>query len=201
MEICRCIGVDRASSFVFVHQVTRSDTSVLRQVGPGLVLILIGERDADNQLTATRLVVIAAYAADQELSREGVLMNAIAQSIPTSTPTVVPTPVDRIDVQIVSVTSHAATKSLAVSLRIFNARQSTISIGPDALWVALGYSPHPPGPRVPAEGLTPFDLLPGQAVNLTVRFPWSGEPYVTVGIQIQPDGIYLYGVQIASGAR
>jgi hypothetical protein len=183
--------------FVSTAQVTRSDTSVLRQVGPGLVLILIGERDVDNQLTATRMLVTAAYAADQELSREGVLMNTIAQSMPTSTPTAMPTPVDRIDVQMVSVTSHAPTKSLTVSLRIFNARQSSITIGPDALWVALGYSPRPPGPRIPAEGLTPFGLLPGQAVNLTVHFPWSGEPFATVGTEIGNDGTYQFAVQLA----
>lgn len=186
--------------FVSASQVTRSDTSVLRQIGPGLVLILIGERDADNQLTATRMVVTAAYAADQELSREGVLMSTIAQSIPTSTQTPVPTPVERIDVQMVSVTSHVLTKSLTVSLRIFNARQRTISIGPDALWIALGYSPHPPGPRVPAEGLTPFDLLPGQAVNLTVRFPWSGEPYATIGTDLGLEGMYQFAVQLLSAS-
>ncbi len=41
---------------------------------------------------------------------------------------------------------------------------------------------------------TPFDLLPGQAVNLSVSFPWGGEPYASLGT----DGL---GESAATDAR
>jgi hypothetical protein len=53
-----------ALRFTFEQHLTvsRSDTGIFRQVGPGLVLVLIGERDANNALTATRIVITATYA-------------------------------------------------------------------------------------------------------------------------------------------
>jgi hypothetical protein len=183
--------------FVSASSVLRSDTSALRQIGPGLVLILIGEMDESGIPTASRPVVVAAYLSDQELSRDGILVSAPGPSQPTETPTPIPTPVDRVDVEVVSMTSDAQTRSMAVALRIFNARQAPLKIGPDALWISLGYVEHPLGPRVPAEGLTPFELLPGQAVNLSVTFPWNGEPYATVGTDgLGDSGTYQYSVQI-----
>ncbi|MCC7206393.1 MAG: hypothetical protein IT323_03750 [Anaerolineae bacterium] len=52
-----------------------------------------------------------------------------------------------------------------------------VHIRPDDIWMAFGYAPHSPGPRVPAEGLAPFDLLPGQAADVTVVWAWAGEPH------------------------
>jgi hypothetical protein len=48
--------------------VRRSDASIFRQVSPGLVLLLIGETDADGLPTATRTLVTATYNSEQELS-------------------------------------------------------------------------------------------------------------------------------------
>src|SRR5690606_10976943 len=49
----------------------RSETSIFRQVSPGLVLLLIGETDDDGLPTATRPLVTATYPPEQELSRDG----------------------------------------------------------------------------------------------------------------------------------
>jgi hypothetical protein len=48
--------------------------------------------------------------------------------------------------------------------------------------MAFGYAENPPRPRIPAEGMTPFDLLPGQAADMTLVWPWAGEPYGSVGV-------------------
>ena len=42
-----------------------------RQVGSGLVLLLIGETDDDGLPTGTRSLVTASYPPEQELSRSG----------------------------------------------------------------------------------------------------------------------------------
>jgi hypothetical protein len=41
--------------------------------------------------------------------------------------------------------------------------------------MAFGYTPNPSGPRIPADGLAPFALLPGQAADVTVYCAWSDE--------------------------
>ena len=56
------------------REVRRSDTSIFRQVSPGLVLLLIGETDDDGLPTATRTLVTATYPPEQELSRGGELV-------------------------------------------------------------------------------------------------------------------------------
>jgi len=48
--------------------------------------------------------------------------------------------------------------------------------------LALGYGENPPGPRTPAEGLASFDLLPGQAADITLTWRWQGEPYGSFGV-------------------
>jgi hypothetical protein len=58
------------------------------------------------------------------------------------------------------------------------------------VWLALGYAENPPGPRTPAEGLTQFDLLPGQAADLTLVWAWNDEPFGSLGV-----GTWRYGVQ------
>ncbi len=57
--------------------------------------------------------------------------------------------------------------------------------------MAFGYAPQPPGPWSPAEGLEPFTLLPGQAVDLTLIWPWAGEPYASLRV-----AVYRYAVQL-----
>ena len=51
--------------------VLRSDTAIFRQVSPGLVLLLIGETDADGLPTATRTLITATYPPEQDLARGG----------------------------------------------------------------------------------------------------------------------------------
>lgn len=48
-------------------------------------------------------------------------------------------------------------------------------------------------PTPPAHvGLTPFDLLPEQAVDLTLVWYWAGEPYASMGI-----GAYRFAIQVS----
>jgi len=56
--------------------------------------------------------------------------------------------------------------------------------------LALGYVENPPGPRAPAEGLMPFDLLPGQAADMTLVWLWQNEPYASLGV-----GAWRYSLQ------
>ena len=53
---------------------------------------------------------------------------------------------------------------------------------PDTLWLALGYAENPPGPRVPATAMTPFDLRVGQAADVTLVWAWQDEPFASLGI-------------------
>jgi hypothetical protein len=50
----------------------------------------------------------------------------------------------------------------------------------------------PPGPRNPAEGMQPFELLPEQAVNLTLVWYWADEPYAAFQV-----GSYRFAVQLS----
>ena len=78
--------------------ISRSETAGLRQVGPpGLVLVLIGERDDNGALTASRWMVTATYRTEQELSRNGLLVADVATGVPTLTPTLTPTPAARLN--------------------------------------------------------------------------------------------------------
>jgi hypothetical protein len=74
-------GAILSYEFATKDEVLRSDTRIFRQVGPGLVLLLIGETDIDGLPTGTRTLVSASYSAEQELSRGGELLglNAIVQ--------------------------------------------------------------------------------------------------------------------------
>lgn len=51
------------------RQVARQETAIFTQVEPGLVLVLIGETDAEGALTERRWVVTAAYPVEQEVER------------------------------------------------------------------------------------------------------------------------------------
>ena len=61
-------------AFATKTEVLRSDTRIFRQVGPGLVLLLIGETDDDGLPTGTRTLITATYPPEQELSRGGELV-------------------------------------------------------------------------------------------------------------------------------
>ncbi|HEX2619218.1 MAG TPA: hypothetical protein VHL11_03695 [Phototrophicaceae bacterium] len=296
------------------REVRRSETGIFRQVSPGLVLLLIGETDADGLPTATRTLVTATYPPEQELSRDGQIIGmditleegsvgetlalgdvsitlqearllsdqpdlpadtqyllldlevtAGAEALDTTTwrvefvdaggqvytPSsavltytdfdVLPTEIsalsslsasvgyivphtlqsghwiitdsagngvsfalsfaappldlryDGVDVRLVSVTYVEG--QITTHLRIYNGRAETLPFTQDDIWLALGYAPEPPGPRNPAEGLTPFDLLPEQAVDLTLVWYWNGEPYASMGV-----GEYRFAIQVTRGS-
>ena len=176
------------------REVRRSDTGIFRQVNPGLVLLLLGETDDEGLPTATRTLVTAAYPVEQELGRMGELIGVLAQPViaipPTLLPTTIPTPIPFIslDVQIVSVTTSEG--QLTTRLRLYNGDAVPVPITPDDLWLALGYGENPPGPRTPAEGLASFDLLPGQAADITLVWLWQNEPYASLGV-----GAWRYSLQ------
>jgi len=292
------------------REVRRSETSIFRQVSPGLVLLLIGETDADGLPTATRTLVTATYPPEQELSRDGqiigmditlqegnvgetlmlgdasitlqdtqlvtdqpdlpadsqyLLLNyevlagtetldttawrvefvdtsgqiylpssaaltytdfdvlpleiPVLSALSASVGYIVPDTLqggrwvitdttgngvsftlsfttepldlryDGVDVRLVSVTYVEG--QITTHLRIYNGRTETLHFTQDDIWLALGYAPEPPGPRNPAEGLTPFDLLPEQAVDLTLVWYWGGEPYASMGV-----GDYRFAIQL-----
>lgn len=71
---------------------------------------------------------------------------------------------------------------VTVRLRLYNGEGDPLPIAPDDVWLALGYAENPLGPCVPAEGMLPFDLLPGQAADMTLVWVWAGEPYGSLGV-------------------
>ncbi|MBZ0292590.1 MAG: hypothetical protein K8L99_08470, partial [Anaerolineae bacterium] len=297
--------------FAAKTEVRRSDTRIFRQVGPGLVLLLIGETDDDGLPTATRTLVTATYPPEQELSRGGELVGlnlsvqeggmgealqlgedatitlrdvltvadrpdlpagqqvlvfnldlsagvddldtslwraevydaggqvyppsamaldfadygALPQTIPSlslipsSLGYLVPVEFpngrlvlsessgqavsfrftlvapelevqyDGIDARLVSVT--IVDGQITTRLRIYNGQTTPVTFTPDDIWLALGYAPDPPGPRNPAEGMQPFELLPEQAVNLTLVWYWADEPYAALQV-----GRYRFAIQL-----
>ncbi|MBZ0299109.1 MAG: hypothetical protein K8J31_05180 [Anaerolineae bacterium] len=297
--------------FAAKTEVRRSDTRIFRQVGPGLVLLLIGETDDEGLPTATRTLVTATYPPEQELSRGGELVglnlsvqeggmgealqlgedatitlhnvltvadrpdlpagqqvlvfnldlsagvddldtalwraevydaggqvylpNTLALddadygAVPLNIPSLALIPAsvgylvpadfpggrlvisdgggqavsfrftlaapelevqyDGIDVRLVSVTTVDG--QITTRLRIYNGQTIPIAFTQDDIWLALGYAPDPPGPRNPAEGMQPFDLLPEQAVDLILLWYWADEPFAALQV-----GSYRWAIQL-----
>jgi len=171
-------GASMRFEFSARNVVNRSDVGLFQQASPGLVLVLIGQRDQEtDEATPNRIVVLANYAPDQELS-SGVLTSLDVPKMDTPTPTLMPTPVERVDIQVITVTTDLGRAS--VRLRIYNGRYTNISIDSQSLWIIYGYTAQPVGPRMAAE-IHPFVLEPNQAAELTVTFAWHGEPYALLG--------------------
>jgi hypothetical protein len=175
-------GAVQQFDFASQTEVSRSDTSAFRQIEPGLVLVLIGERDERGAPTATRLLVLAAYPPEQELSRDDVLVAdlldlPVIDVAPTPpAPTATPLPArDLLHVDVISVVTTDG--RITIQLRAYNGQPEPADIRPEDIAIAFGYAPRPPGPWTPADGLEPFTLLPGQAVDLTLHWAWTGEPY------------------------
>lgn len=188
-------GAVQQFQFASRLEVSRSDTSAFRQVEPGLVLVLIGERDRRGAPTATRLLILATYPPEQELSRDNVLASDLIDLpvIPVTPtppmPTATPIPVsDLLHVDVISV--ETVEGRVTVRLRAYNGQSEPVDIRPEDISIAFGYEAQPPGPWTPADGLEPFTLLPGQAVDLTLYWPWAGEPYAMLRV-----GVYRYAVQ------
>lgn len=165
--------------FADQRAVRRSDTSFFRQLSPGLVLLLLGETDDEGLPTATRPLVLARYPAEQELSRAGEIIAPLPVGTVTLTPlpTVTPPdlPLSGLDVQVIAMTTLPG--QLTTRLRLYNSSPQIMTITTDDLWLVLGYEPRPVGPRQPAEGLPAFDLQPEQAMDLTLIWHWTGEPF------------------------
>ena len=180
--------------FVEKTDVRRSDTGIFRQVGLGLVVLLIGEVDDMGLPTASRTLVTASYPPEQELSRDGELIGLnLPEPALTVQPTATPIPQDSfadLDVQIISVTTQEG--QLNTRFRIYNGSAQPITISPDDMTLTLGYEPNPIGPRIPAEGLEPFTLLPQQVADLSLVWAWNGEQYAILMF-----GEYQFGVEIS----
>ena len=175
-------------------QVRRSDSDIFRQVGPGLVLLLIGETDADGLPSATRTLVTATYPPEQELGRIDELISFASslttpELLPTPTTTATLVPFADVDVEVISIATTPG--RLTARLRIYNGGTVSQRFTPDDIWLALGYAPNPPGPRIPAEGMQPFDLLPEQAADLTLVWYWADEPHAALHV-----GIYGFAVRL-----
>jgi hypothetical protein len=168
------------------RDVRRSETGIFRQVSPGLALLLIGETDEEGFPTATRTLITANYPPEQELERIGEVIGMIAQPnavfTPIALPNLIPTldPIYGLNVQIISVTTQAG--QITTRFRLYNGGSSPIPIATDDLWIALGYMESPIGPRILAEGVETFVLLPEQAADLRLMWYWTGEPYANLGI-------------------
>ncbi|NLF75314.1 MAG: hypothetical protein GX573_06415 [Chloroflexi bacterium] len=189
-------GAVQQFEFASKTEVSRSDTSAFRQIEPGLVLVLIGERDARGAPTATRLLVLATYPPEQELSRDDVLVaDLLDLPVIDATPTPLPptaTPYPARDLLHVDVISVVTVESMiTIQLRAYNGQPEPVDLRPEDFAIAFGYTPEPPGPWTTAEGLEPFTLLPGQAVDVTLHWAWAGEPYASLRI-----GVYGFAVEL-----
>lgn len=168
-------------------EVRRSDTAAFRQISPGLVLVLIGELDSDGAPTATRLLVVGRYEAEQELTREGFLSTDIERDTPIATPTpIIPTatPLPARDLLYVELVSVGASPDgyLVTSLRLYNGQFEPVILYPDDIQIAFGSQSNPPGPWIPASGLEMMMILPGQAVDLTIVWGYHGERFFSLNV-------------------
>ncbi|MEL6408231.1 MAG: hypothetical protein AAFR81_27950 [Chloroflexota bacterium] len=166
-------------AFAARSQVRRSDTDIFRQVSPGLVLLMIGERDEDGLPTATRTLITATYPPEQELGRDGEL---VGLTLPDILPIVVSTEtqevtnlLDSISVQIIEIATQSG--QLTTRFRVYNAGTETAIMTSDDIQLAVGYDEQPSGPFMPAETMNPITLLPFQAVDISITWVWANEPY------------------------
>ncbi len=159
----------------------RGDTSAFGQTVPGLVLVLFGVHDSETGNTEPdRTVLTADYLPEQELSG-GVLAGVALPSVAlvTATPTLLATPAQRVDVQIISVSSSQGW--VRVRLRLFNGRFERLHLDEKSIWLSYGYNERPVGPHISAM-LDAIDLEPAQAADLTVLFAWHGEPFAALTV-------------------
>jgi len=156
--------------------VNRGDTSVFGQNKPGLTLVLLGQQNADTAtLTDNRLVLLADYLPGQEPD----LANANLPTVPALTPTASPTLAERVDVQLINVTTQPG--RLMLKMRVFNGQFMPLTLDDQSVWLIYGYSERPAGPHIAAE-LSPVSLLSGQAADVMIVFAWHGEPFAMLDI-------------------
>ncbi len=176
----------------------RSDTAAFRQISPGLVLVLIGELDDEGAPTATRLLVVGRYEAEQELTREGFLSTDIERDTPLATPTpLIPTSTplparDLLYVELVSVET-SPDGYLVTSLRFYNGQFDPVTLYPDDIQMAFGNQPNPPGPWIPTTNLAEMTILPGQAATLTITWLWEDQmQFISLDVLTYRFSIQLY---------
>lgn len=105
-------------------------------------------------------------------------------------PTATPLPArDLLRVDIISVETIPG--QVTIRLRAYNGQSEPVDILPEDIAIAFGFAPQPPGPWATADGLEPFTLLSGQAVDLTLIWPWAGEPYARLRVNE-----YRFGIQL-----
>jgi hypothetical protein len=184
--------------FVSKSEVRRSETNIFRQISPGLILLLIGETDEDGLPTATRTLITARYPPEQELQRDGANIDLIDLGLPTPIPTfsvttIPPTEPPFANVHVDLVWATYRENQLNTKVRIYNDGDAPLPISAADLYLILGYIPNPLGPQISAAGVASFELQPGQAADVTLDWPWGGEPYAalnvtgfTFALQIQP---------------
>jgi hypothetical protein len=184
--------------FVSKTQVRRSETEIFRQISPGLVLLLLGETDENGLPTATRTLITARYPPEQELRRDGAMIDLIDLGLPTPVPTFsIPgtSPAEHAfaNVHVDLVWATFRENQLNTKVRIYNGGDTSLPISATDLYLILGYTPNPLGPQITAAGIVPFELQPAQAADVTLDWPWTGEPYAalhvtgfTFALQIQP---------------
>jgi hypothetical protein len=95
------------------------------------------------------------------------------------TPTASPTLAERVDVQLINVTTQPG--RLTLKMRVFNGQFTPLTLDDRSVWLIYGYSERPAGPHIAAE-LSPVSLLSGQAADVTLIFAWHGEPFAMLGI-------------------
>src|SRR5690606_20384445 len=119
-------------------------------------------------------LITADYPPEQELSRDG-----ITDEIVSASPTPAPDAVSGgLHAELIEV--YTSGETLTTHLRLYNGGTEALTIAQDDVWLATGFSENPQGPRVPAEGMQAFDLLPEQAADVTLVWAWGGEPYTTL---------------------
>lgn len=181
-----------------ITEVRRSDTAAFRQISPGLVLVLMGELDNDGAPTATRLLVVARYEAEQELTRQGFLSTDVEQVLPAATPTpMIPTatPLPARDLLYVELVSVGASPDgyMVTQLRFYNGQVEPVTLYPDDIQMTFGHQPNPPGPWIPADGFEAFVILPGQALDLQITWHWEGQmPHAVLRVLG-----YQFGIQLS----
>lgn len=169
--------------------VRRSDTAAFRQIAPGLVLVLMGELDEDGIPTATRVLVMAHYHPEQELTRGSVLSTEVELELeatptpPSLMPTATPLPArDLLYVELVSA-GVSPDGYLVTALRLYNGQAETVTLYPDDIQIAFGHSPNPPGPWQTAAGFNELTILPGQALDLSITWAWAGRmAFATIAV-------------------
>ncbi len=160
--------------------IRRSDTSLFRQIAPGLILLLIGETDEAGLPTDWRWLVTAHYPSDQELARDD--GQPTVEPLPTATMLPSPTPLPLAGLTVEVVEAAVQEGEVIIRLWLYNGGITVLPLQASDFTLALGYIPQPAGPRISALHLLPFALLPDQAADISLSWRWGGEPFGSLSL-------------------